>query len=299
MKRPSPIAVCLIALAAAYAAHVLRRYGGATIDPAGITFAYADDLAHGHGLRLPPAAAPVEGFSNFLEVLLLAPAARLTARLDAVAKALNVLAVALALLALGRLLERRLPGPWRALALAPLLFPYAWPGWSAWIATGLEGGLLAGLQIASLLLVARPAAPSIDGGLGVVAGLLAWPRPEAIVYGALAVAPRVAARRWRAPAILALLVSALVVTRLLVFRDVVPNTFWAKVNVYNDRMAGLRYVAAFLRERSCYFLTPLPLLALAHRPLRGPAVVAFGQPLWAFVFPVVVGGDWMREYRFM
>src|SRR3982751_1206197 len=131
MKRPSPIAICLIALAAAYAAHVLRRYGRATIDDAGITFAYADDLAHGHGLRLTPAAAPVEGFSNFLEVLLLAPAARLTARLDAVTNALNVLAGARARLALGRLLERQPPGPWRAIALAPLLFPCARPGWSA------------------------------------------------------------------------------------------------------------------------------------------------------------------------
>src|SRR5437870_5428883 len=89
---PAPIA--LVVLAAGYAAYVLWRFGGHTIDDAGITYAYADSLGHGRGLRLTPGEAPAEGFSNFLQVLLMAPFARLPLHLDAVAKGLNVAAVA-------------------------------------------------------------------------------------------------------------------------------------------------------------------------------------------------------------
>jgi hypothetical protein len=43
------------------------------IDDAGISFAYARNLARGYGLVAQPGSAPVEGYSNFLWILLLAP----------------------------------------------------------------------------------------------------------------------------------------------------------------------------------------------------------------------------------
>jgi hypothetical protein len=42
-------------------------------DDAGITFSYARNLALGNGLVSQPGAEPVEGYSNFLWVLLFAP----------------------------------------------------------------------------------------------------------------------------------------------------------------------------------------------------------------------------------
>src|SRR5215468_4863974 len=47
-------------------------FGGWLIDDAGISFAYARNLAEGHGLVSQPGAPPVEGFSNPAWTLLLA-----------------------------------------------------------------------------------------------------------------------------------------------------------------------------------------------------------------------------------
>ena len=43
------------------------------IDDAGISFVYSRNLAQGHGLVSQPGMPPVEGYSNFLWVLLMAP----------------------------------------------------------------------------------------------------------------------------------------------------------------------------------------------------------------------------------
>jgi len=43
------------------------------IDDAGITYAYAKNLANGYGLVSQPGVPPVEGYSNFLWLLLITP----------------------------------------------------------------------------------------------------------------------------------------------------------------------------------------------------------------------------------
>ena len=52
-------------------------YGWWLIDDAGISFAYAFNVANGHGLVAQPGALPVEGFSNPLLVMVMAALARL------------------------------------------------------------------------------------------------------------------------------------------------------------------------------------------------------------------------------
>jgi hypothetical protein len=47
--------------------------GGWINDDAGITFSYARNLAYGHGLVSQPGVEPVEGYSNFLWLMLLVP----------------------------------------------------------------------------------------------------------------------------------------------------------------------------------------------------------------------------------
>ena len=47
-------------------------FGSWLMDDAGVSFAYARTLATGHGLVSQPGAPPVEGYSNFLWVLVLA-----------------------------------------------------------------------------------------------------------------------------------------------------------------------------------------------------------------------------------
>jgi len=49
------------------------RWGTWIVDDAGISFAYSRNFAHGYGLVSQAGKAPVEGYSNFTWVLLLAP----------------------------------------------------------------------------------------------------------------------------------------------------------------------------------------------------------------------------------
>src|SRR3954462_14880007 len=55
-----------------FAAHA-ARWGTWIVDDAGISFAYSRNLAHGYGIVSQAGKAPVEGYSNFTWVLLLAP----------------------------------------------------------------------------------------------------------------------------------------------------------------------------------------------------------------------------------
>ncbi|NMC69280.1 MAG: hypothetical protein GYA57_04320, partial [Myxococcales bacterium] len=301
----------LVAAAVLYAVDVLERYGGATVDDAGITYAYADNLAAGNGLRMTPGEAPTEGFSNPLQVLLLAPIARFSDDLDPASKALNVglATVALALLCL--FVHLRLRGAARVLALAPLGLAVYWCGFDYWLAAGLEGGLLTALQIGALLALHHaPRHPGADTALGVTAGLLAWTRPEGAAYGAIAVGVRLAwspaGRRWRAAAIFGGLVVLLVALRWLLFRDWVPNTYWAKVpgrglwwSLTDGSAPGWVYLKSFLRDRWWYFAIPLWAAAPLWREGQALSSAALLQLLFALGFVLYAGGDWMAEYRFL
>src|SRR5262252_3083654 len=55
-----------------FVVHV-ATYGSYIADDAAITFAYAKNLARGHGLVLNPGSDPVEGYSNFAWLLLVLP----------------------------------------------------------------------------------------------------------------------------------------------------------------------------------------------------------------------------------
>ncbi|NMC72671.1 MAG: hypothetical protein GYA57_21820, partial [Myxococcales bacterium] len=317
LRNASTIAVhatllaALAAAAVAYAVHVKRVYGGSTVDDAGITYAYAESLASGDGLRLTAGEAPTEGFSNPLEVLLLAPVARFADDVDAAAKWINIGALAAALALLCAFAYGELRSIARLLAVVPLGLAVYWCGFNYWVATGLEGGLLAALQILSLLAVHfAPRRPAADATLGVAAGLLAWTRPEGIAYGAIAVAVRALGsregRRWLAPALFGAFVAVLYGLRWALFRDLVPNTYWAKVPARDlwwmlreEESPGRVYLTGFLRERAWYFALPLWAAAPAWNGGRTITVAAAGQLVFAVLFPVAAGGDWMSEWRLL
>ncbi|MBI5487561.1 MAG: hypothetical protein HY905_09525 [Deltaproteobacteria bacterium] len=305
-------AVATIALcAAAWAWNVWSVYGGSTVDDAGITYAYAHNVAAGDGFRMTPGEAPTEGFSNPLQVLLLVPVALVANDLDPASKALNIglAAAALGLLCVFVYAHLRLLA--RLFAVVPLLLAAYWCGFACWLASGLEGGILAALQILSLLGVwYGPQRRSADLGLGVAAGLLAWVRPEGLVYGVIAIAARIfrapAVRRHLAPAVFVGLVVALVAFRWAAFRDIVPNTYWAKIPSTSPWWSlgdldgkGWTYVGDFFQRRWWYFAVPLWAFAIAWRRAAAVTAAATAQLAFAVLFPAWTGGDWMLEWRFL
>jgi arabinofuranosyltransferase len=301
---PSVVASTLVVVVLAlYAHHVASRFAAFTVDDAAISYAYANNLAHGNGFRLTPNASPVEGFSNPLEVLVLVPFAWVGADLDTACKFLNLAAVVGAVFAMAMIAWRRL-GPWARLGIAvPCAFGFLWPAFNHWIVAGLEGGLLCGLQILSIALLAvSPLHRRRDTALGIVALLLALTRPEGVIYGGLVVAFRVVqlGRRWRPAAIFCIGVGCILVLRYALFRQWVANTYYAKMTVDTQVSAGMGYVGQFWQANGrAYFLCLLPLFAFAARWTWVAAAAALVQGVFANGFAVLSGGDWMRHWRFM
>lgn len=289
-------------LAVAHFNRVVDAFAKTTVDDSGITYAYADNLAHGHGLRLTPGDFPTEGFSNFLQVLLLTPVAALNIDLDNPAKWLNVGATSLALCLLVVALSTLVPFAWRWCLLPLFFLVWLWPGFEYWTAQGLEGGLVMSLQTVGLVGLCFVKDRRAVYAVGLTAGLLAWARPEAAVYGAILVFAA-ACTGWRsfvrAGTVAAALVVLLVFTRWIVFRDVVPNTYWAKSGGFNEWSLGIEYVIGFWHTRWTYLLCALPFFAFATRQFLVPALAAFLMCVFAVFFAVKVGGDWMHEWRFM
>lgn len=316
--------LALLVPAALYLAGV-ALLGEWIIDDAGISFAYARNLAHGHGLVSQPGRAPVEGFSNLAWVLLLTPTFWLRLFHPVVTpKVLGALAViggfALLQRTLRRLTEREWPGAIAAglLAVSPPLV--------IWSSSGLENGLFFFLTIALFsLAVERPG--RWQTWVGAVSALLASTRPDGLVFalaGAVLVAGDViAARREGAlsralglhlGAFAALFGSALAY-RLSTFHLLWPHPYYAKreylslgdrLRFFADRPSALwDKLLAFARG----FAGPLglPLLAatlavalyLAHRRRLPHALwAALVLQVFAVGAFVVLEDDWMGEHRF-
>ncbi|PKK84913.1 MAG: hypothetical protein CVT49_01800 [candidate division Zixibacteria bacterium HGW-Zixibacteria-1] len=110
-----------------------------SIDDAFVTFRYAENFADGHGLTFNPGDRPVEGYSNFLWLLILSLAYLIGLPTYFTAKILGVACFLMA----GIVWYRNLSGDDREfLWLAPLFF-LANPYTAFWAVSGLELGLYA------------------------------------------------------------------------------------------------------------------------------------------------------------
>ena len=139
--RPAPLSL-LVALAI-FAAHA-ALFGGWIVDDAGITFAYARNLASGQGIVAQPGVPPVEGYSNPTWMFVAAAAYALHLFvLPWTPKVLAAVCAVAAFVVMWRDLGRRGAGPWiSGIALGLLA---ACSGFVIWTISGLENALLAWL----------------------------------------------------------------------------------------------------------------------------------------------------------
>lgn len=302
------------AVLAFFGAHVGRTWDF-TVDDAGITYSYARNLWRGHGMVLTPGSERVEAATNFLWVLLLAPADALGVSHEALSK---VLGLAFASAALGAVAIF----PSVAYRRRPRLFDLAAPAVAStfahnalWTASGLEGGPYQFFLAAALVALAREEnEPDRTPWSAVALSLLFWTRPDGIMYaGAFAGAKAlraVTAKPHRQDlawaVILALGVGSLEVFRLAYFAYPLPNSFYTKKRTFDFgkdltsfSSAGWVYVGAFVRtyklERALMF-APVMLLALRAPVARVALAAAVAA---SFFLPVYSHGDWMEEWRFL
>ncbi|MFA5883600.1 MAG: hypothetical protein WDA60_07105 [Acidimicrobiia bacterium] len=337
-RRRLVVAAAFAGLLAAFGAH-LAAYGAWIVDDAGISFAYAANLAHGHGLVAQPGATPVEGFSNPLWVGIFTGLTKLhlfgsvgilgMPGYVVVTKGLALLlhAVVLACLAvvIRRALEAVRGGPpsfgiFVACWIGAGLLLAANPSYVIWMGSGLENPLLAAI-VAALAAVAMGALPKPSTGrmvaLGGLAGLAALTRPDGIVYASVVVVVallatasgpwrRVALAGWGGAPFVGIL-GAYVAFRVAYFGMWIPNTAVAKSQQLPS-LADLGRVE-FVADA---FGVPLVFIALVgggiavwtlRRAGDGLALRVLGAGATvlgaAVVAYLVLPNDWMRELRFL
>jgi arabinofuranosyltransferase len=244
-------------------------------DDAFITFRYISNSLLGHGWTWnPPPFARVEGYSNFLWMLLLEAVWRVTGIDPPHAANGWSLGLSLATLAItfGVLWRLRLPPtlarfrfPLAALALAGIVSNRTF---LAWTSSGLETALFAFTVVGWVAATLEARRSRTAGWLALsatAAALSALTRPDGALFAvatgafALGFVPRLRGRAVLAAAPLLLLPIHLVWRRLY-YGEWVPNTYVAKhVGAWPE--AGVRYAASFVLEYAWWWLLGIAAVA--------------------------------------
>lgn len=274
-------------------------------DDAYISFRYAKHLARGDGLRFNVGEAPpVEGYTNFLWVLLSAAGEGLGIASDILMPALSVLCALVIMWRLYLIATRSFSLP-PFVAGSALLILACQPPFVIWSTSGLETmafTLLILLTTEALFL--NPTTPlRWAASYGVLLCLVRAEGPAwALCIGGLAFLLRQERRSVLARFVLPILIVSLayLLFRLWYFGEWFPNTANAKVQsgpLVWER--GLRYLLSFWLSFITPFvlilLTPLARRSVHSRLVEAAVLVTVGF----YVFVVIVGGDFMSMGRFL
>lgn len=304
---PFPVVAALAVSLALLLAHA-GVYAFLT-DDSYISFRYSRNFANGFGLVFNPGHERVEGYSNFLWVLILAGLQKLGIAPESAANPIS-LAMTVGLWAVVVAFARRLaPAGREWLVLVPAFGLALTRSVAVWSTSGLETRCFELLVVAGVLRLvveleaAERGAPTRSLACWLLA-LATMTRPDGLLVAACAylVAGGWLLLRHRAilmPFVLRQLPFLYVVVahygfRRIYYGDFLPNTYYAKVGGHLWWKSGLRYLAAFVIEYG--LLLWIPLLALvAWRQFRRPMplfpLVAAGVVLPHLFYIVLIGGD--------
>jgi hypothetical protein len=290
-------------------------FGDYIADDAGISLAYARNIVSGFGPVLYPGGEAVEGYSNPLWVVLLGIGAAL--RLDAadgvpLMKTLGLLFGAATLLTTTIAARAAYPDDRRVTWLAPALLAALTP-FVFWTVSGLENSLYAFLLVTAATLQLRELEQAERRPWSAVPlAAVSLTRPEGIAFVAGFAVHRLVcgdhrARLLRWVALISMIYAAFLASRLIVFGDWLPNTYYAKVAIYDRHLVklteylrtddpGMRYVLS-----SAWAVWPLLATAaaglLTARDWRANLLFAIVMVNTA-LFAVYVGGDFWPAGRF-
>lgn len=322
--------ITILLAAGVYVLNILRL-GGWIIDDAGISFAYARNLALGHGLVAQPGAIPIEGYSNCLWVLLLSLFFKLNLFDPVITpKVICVILVAMAFLFLARTIKKVSKHP-EITTLAVLILLATCPPIIIWTASGLENGLtflLSSLLLSLLISSSLDQSSSIKSAilLGVVTAMLAINRPDGILffaaYPALLVGVLVLKKKSFSSLLfkfLAYLVSFLllfcgfVLFRWMYFHQILPNTYYAKtdltlfqlvLSIFSDTHALIKFTnllaGAFNWMGWMVSVIIIILIGILIRMKRLELhhLIIFIMAVIPMLIYMILPADWMDERRF-
>jgi arabinofuranosyltransferase len=279
-------------------------------DDAFISFRYARNLSRGYGLVFNPGFERVEGYSNFLWVVLLAACYGVGLSAETVANVLSLAAtVALWGLVVWFVYRRPLAPGRRWLLLVAPLFLAATRSVAVWSTGGLETRLFEVLVLGGALRLVvevegRLAERPRQSVAAVLFALATLARPDGLLIslaalatgaGQLALRRRLALRPFAMQiGSYALIVGAHYAFRRAYYGQWLPNTYYAKVGGRTWWDMGFVYLGLFALEYAAYLWIPLLIGAvrehLSRRTLFTPALFA------AIVVPhalyiAAIGGD--------
>ena len=289
-----------------------------------ISFRFAQNFVNGHGLVWNIGEEPVEGYTNFLWVMVSAAILKLGLNIEVFSVVLGCVASALTILVCYDWARQfmKLPATW---ALVPVVLMAASGPMAAWAGSGMETALFGFLITLGAYFFAgywydRPKWWLWMCALCFVAATMT--RPEGIlVFCALGLAGllmTIGTNRWKhfvvPTLIFVVLFGAYFMWRYSYFGWLLPNTFYAKTGGGSAQIArGISYVIWF----GALFVAPLGLALIALLPqgvkaLRQPGAsgpmrwlqerAAFWIPAYLGLFYTLyiaaVGGDYMAMFRF-
>lgn len=269
------------------------------VDDAYISYRYAQNVTSGEGLVYNLGDAASEGFTSPLWFLLLSLGAGFLPKelLPFFSTFLGLLAFLGVLWIVARSFRAE-PPVGRLLAMLALAL---WPGLVFYASTGMETLLF----VLCVLVFQCAALELLPPKLGLAAAFLSiWIRPEGgwlVVVLLLSFLPFGELRRQLFSRRIVQLVAALIAggalltgLRWLLFGDVLPNTFYAKLP---DFGAGISYLKSFVLSCPGALLVILAILGAMWGELRHRSF--FMASLAWMVAPVLEGGDWMPHDRFL
>lgn len=220
------------------ACHALRVFQAAISDDAYILYRYADHVAGGHGFVWNIGGNPIEGFTSLLHVVVLALATWLGGDLLLSGQVLGI-AGAMLSCAAALLLGKAIGEGDRRVGIVAAFMVALSPALAAWARGGLETTLFAALlsiAMATWILESRRATTRWLSGIAFFAATLS--RPEALGIALLTAVVdvfrrRSADRRNTVGAVVAwwplgVAMVGLLLWKVAVFGEIVPNTYHAK-----------------------------------------------------------------------
>ncbi len=294
-----------------------RLYHRNVVDDAMISMQYAKNVVLGHGVVFNPGER-VEGYTNFLWLMLMVPVYALTHALHVAFVPVIVqveIYVAAADVAMAYVLGRRIWGSnvlATALALGVLVLDNSWTTWAAF---GLEGHFLAfWILLALLLVTSKLPRRGLFAGLALAGAQMTRPDAglfcavlvgsELLEVGVLRLRKRPPEERRAALVQTAWMLGAWVgvygayfAWRWHYYGYLLPNTFYLKVESsrFDAWKRGLQYVKTFFSDRAWIpAIGALALLKIDSRVVR--ALLVYAVLHSAYI--AYVGGDFYPGQRF-
>lgn len=302
------------------------------VDDAGISFAYARNLAEGYGLVSQPGSTPIEGFSNFLWTMILVPFFALGVfHPVAVPKILGLLFVGASYATLNKGL-RTLTDTDTTSILIVLTLISANTAFVVWTTSGLENSVTVFLLSMLVLLTLKSCRGArrrflLASAMGALATGLTLTRPDGIIFFLVFPISLVLIRvfagqsitrsHWGAigiySAVFAATLGAFLVFRVSYFGDIFPNTYYAKDGPNLEKVLSVLTLEPWVTARlielmgsvagrwGTYVLLGLIVLSalgFQTRSLGNGHVILLLFLLASVASYLLLPPDWMKEYRF-